>query len=26
LTYIVWSHIAPKVEDVQEEARGAAMH
>jgi len=27
LTYIVWSHITPKVEDVQEEARGgAAMH
>lgn len=24
LTYIVWSHIAPKVEDVQEEARGGA--
>jgi H+/Cl- antiporter ClcA len=22
LTYIVWSHITPKVEDVQEEARG----
>jgi H+/Cl- antiporter ClcA len=24
LTYIVWSHITPKVEDVQEEARGGA--
>ena len=27
LTYIVWSHITPKVEDVQEEARGGiAIH
>jgi H+/Cl- antiporter ClcA len=25
LTYIVWSHITPKVEDVQEEARGGAI-